>query len=168
MVGGWTNPSETTHLKHTVDGRNLAPVTMVSISSFTGFYHHLRCLFGISSINSISQIWSFSPGKVPYILWPNCVWSRWSESEWDLDMIRRYVSDFQTCESTKFVGVVPYIFGTKGRVSFAWHIGTELEDQGFSYLSSDQNHWLTFHESSWLINRDIFLMVYLDNLHITG
>ena len=64
MVGGWTNPSETTHLKHTVDGRNLAPVTMVSISLFTGFYHHLRCLFGISSINGTSQIWSCSPGKV--------------------------------------------------------------------------------------------------------
>ena len=46
--------------QHTVDGRNPAPVGMVNIPLFTGFYTS-RWLFGISSINSIT--WKLMVGR---------------------------------------------------------------------------------------------------------
>ena len=40
----------------TVDGRNPAPVDIVNIPLFTGYYTNPRWLFGISSINSMVNI----------------------------------------------------------------------------------------------------------------
>jgi len=51
LAGSFREQQSTTT---TVDGRNPAPVDVVDIPVFIGFYTSKRWLFGISSINSLA------------------------------------------------------------------------------------------------------------------
>ena len=52
LLEGLGNNNQPLHT--TVDGRNPAPVDVVDIPVFIGFYTSKRWLFGISSINSLA------------------------------------------------------------------------------------------------------------------